>query len=172
MVRGAFHDREGGQRVGVVEAHVQLRGGLLPAVAGPVEAVESERERGGINGVDVLFHAREIALVAVCDGEVGEVGGEVGVGFPEERLGHGGVARAVGVGESVAVRRSGAPDARPLRTERRRRVNDGIEAGVPRELPEEQRHDMACGAEFARVDLVLLGQFRDEARRDLLDNLR
>lgn len=60
VVRSILHDGEGRQAVADVEAHVRLRGGFLAPVPGPVDAVERELQRRGVDGEDVALDPVDI----------------------------------------------------------------------------------------------------------------
>ena len=83
---------------------MQFRRGLPAAMPRPVDAVQHELDRAGVEQVDVsLPEAGEVALVLHFR-EVGKRLGEVLEELPVQFLGEGGVAFAVRVRQGVAVR--------------------------------------------------------------------
>ena len=143
---------------------MELRGGLLPPVPRPVEAVERQLYRGGVEGVygSLLEAGKEAPVLARREVRAQPL--EVVERSPEHQLGHLRVAPAVGVRERVAVRDLRSAHAPPLALERRRRVAYAVQGLRPRELLVDQRQEMAPRRERPREYLGLRGRFEHDLR--------
>ena len=171
VVRRLLHDGEGRKPVAEVEVHVELRGGLLPPVPRPVEAVGRQLYSGRVECVyGALLEAREKAPV-LARRELRAQSLEVVEHPPEHELGHLRVAPAVGVRERVAVRNLRPAHPPPLALEGRRRVAHAVQGLRPRELLVDQRQKMAPRGERPREYLGLRGRFEYDLRGDQLDYL-
>ena len=171
VVRRALDYREGRHLRAEVEVHVQLRRGLLAAMPSPVDAVQHELDRAGVEQVDVaLPEAGEVALVLHLR-EVGKRLGEVLEQLPVQLLGEGGVAFAVRVRQGVAVRHGRVAQLPPFRFVDPGRVADSVEGSRSRQLLVDERDDVApdrkalVAVPHVPVDVV------DDLRRDEGDNL-
>ena len=92
--------------------HMNLDCGFVLSVLRPVDAPVREFDGRGVNRVDVAeFEARKLSLVHRFDKRF-ILTSEVTVHHPEELLHHDRISRAVGIRESVEVRRGDASDAR------------------------------------------------------------
>ena len=170
-MRRALNNRDGRHFHAEVEVHVQLRRGLHAAMPRPVDAVQHELDRAGIEQVDVSFlESGEVALVLHLR-EVGERLGEVLEQFPVQLLGEGGVAFAVRVRQGVAVRHGRVAQLPPFRFVDPGRVADSVEGSRSRQLLVDERDDVApdrkalVAVPHVPVDVV------DDLRRDEGDDL-
>ena len=129
---------------------MEFRRRLLPAVAGPVDAVDDQLDRGGVEQVDVAA-PEALEEPRVPGGrKVGLQRAEMAPHGPVEPLDHRRVTPAVRVGERVAPRDLGVPQFLPLRRHRRGDVADPVEGFRLVQLLVQQRDNMAPGRERPR----------------------
>ena len=168
-MRRLLHDGEGRKPVAEVEVHVEFRGGLMPPVPRPVEAVECQLYRGGVERVygSILEAGGEAPVLARREFRADRL--EVLEHPPEHELRHLRVAPAVGVRERVAVRDLRPAHPSPLALERHHRVAHAVQGLRPRELLVDQRQEMAPRRERPREDFCLRGRIEHDLRGYQLD---
>ncbi len=143
--------------------------GLVPTVAGPVEAVEDELDGARVERRDrAVLEAGQVAAGPVVR-ESGGDGPQMGEHAPEQALRHLRVASAVGVGERVAVRALGTPQPTPLRFVHARGVADAVERLRSGQMLVDQGDKMAHRREFPRHNLSLRRGRLDEFQRNQVD---
>ena len=171
VVRRVVHAGEGWQHIADVECQVRFCSGLLAAVPRPVDAVEREFERCGVDGEDVTLQPMKEphVLLVLREGRADRL--QVREHGPVELLGDVRVARAVGIGKRVALRCPRAADAVHLGFMQTKRVADLVQAGRSRKVPVEQSEDVAERAELPDVSPRLPREEVNDAIRNPLDNL-
>ena len=150
VVGGCVHDRERRQEALQVQAQVQLRRGLAPAMACPVDAVHHQTDRRGVHRVDRPLEAPRHPAERLPP-EPGTHPRQVVQDLPEERLSHFPAALAIGVGERVLGRRRRVADPRQFRRVVLQRVAHVVQTQSVRELSVQERHQVRPRAERARL---------------------
>ena len=165
VVRGILDDGERRQPTRELHRHVELCSRFHAPVPGPVEAVERELYRAGVEEeYPVAPDPREVSTVLpgaelrICRLEVREQ-------TPEHVLGHLRVAPGVRVRQRVAVRQL-EPGPVPLVRKRLCNVAYPVQRLLPRELHYDKREQMAPWVECAPLDPVGLGGVLDEFARN------
>src|SRR5690606_9480686 len=142
VLAGGVDDGKARQEALEVEADVALGGGFAAPVPGPVHAPGDQLDGCGIDDVNGAFEAEGEAWATTAT-ELRNEPLEVVEHRPEEGLGHGRIAFAIGMREAVLARRSGPADGSERAGSKAEGIGNVVESQGVGQLREQQADDVA-----------------------------
>ena len=173
MLGSRADDGTAGQETLKVEPDVTLGRGFAASMLGPIQRTSHQLDGGSVHDLDEAFFETEGEARHVPAAEFGLESLQMFEHRPEEFFGQLRIAGAVGMGESVFVRRRGAAQRQERTGVQPQSVTHIIEAKGVSQLREEQTDDVAPRTEGAGVvfNARVVRQFGNQVCRNQIANL-
>jgi hypothetical protein len=152
VLAGGVEDGEARQEALQVEADVALGGGFAAPVLGPVHASGDPLNGRGVDDVNGALESEGEAWATTVT-ELRNERLEVMESLPEEGLGHGGIAFAIGMRKAVLARRRRPADGGERTGSEPEGIGDIVESESVGQLGEQQADDVAPRAVGATLRL-------------------